>query len=153
MAGLETLEKLKQRTREAIPLRLARFVYLASLRDYNTDRYEHAGWAFQLTEDGADQALREFHLEEFRSLVSCLVREIAEELRQYFETQAEPTEKLLSTWQEVESYRVLVPRNCNPVDRGIFFSTVRAALIVLAEWPSALPPAPRFASPPPSLAQ
>lgn len=145
-----TADELKAGTREAIRLPLARLVYLASLRDYNTGRYSHAGWAFELTEEGADRALREFHLEEFGQLVQHSVEELAEELQSYFESLQEPVEEVVSVWREVESFRALLPRECHLVDRGLFLSAVRAALSVLASRVRFPSPVPQSASPPPS---
>lgn len=128
---LKVLEKLKQRIRSSIPLAFARLVYLASLRDYNTDHYTHAGWAFDLTEDGADRALRELHREEFQRLVGLPVAEMVQELAAYFESLQEPSGGVLVVWSELESFRALVPRGSHPVDRDLFFSSIRAALAVL----------------------
>jgi len=146
---LKALGKLKERTRSSIPLLFARIVYLASLRDYNTNRYTHAGWEFELTEEGADQALCEFHREEFQQLAHLPVAELAKELQAYFESLQEPSRGVLSVWNELESFRALVPLGCHPVDRQLFLSSVRATLGVLGAGgvPFRLP---QSASPPPS---
>lgn len=146
---LRALEKLKQRIRSSIPLVFARLVYLASLRDYNTNRYAHAGWEFELTEEGADEALRGFHEEEFRQLVHLPIAELARELQAYFESLPEPPRGVLSVWNELESFRALLPSGCHPVERQFFLSSVRAALGVLGG--RGVPfPLPQSASPPPS---
>lgn len=144
---MEPLAKLKQRTSETLPLPLARLIYLCSLRDLNTDRYSHAGWAFELTEDGADRALREFHEEEFGRLVPRSVAELAEALQAYFQTLGESVPELVSVWREVESFRVVLPRDCHPVDRELFLSSVKAALAVLADRVPSRSQSPRAASP------
>lgn len=148
----EKLEKLKRRLPSSVPLLFARLVYLASLRDYNTDRYAHAGWAFELTEEGADHALRQFHHQEFQQLLRLSLPALTEELQAYFESLPEPSADVLSVWKKLESFRALVPLGCHPVDRELFLSNVRAALGVLggSGIPSLLP---QSASPPPSPAR
>lgn len=128
---MEKLPKLTQRIHASIPLLFARLVYLASLRDYNTDRYAHAGWAFELTEEGADRALRELHRQEFHQLVQLPVAEMAKELEAYFESLREPLGGVFAVWNELESFRALVPLGSHPVDRDLFFSSVKAALAIL----------------------
>lgn len=128
---MERLPKLTGRLRSSIPFLFGRLVYLASLRDYNTDRYTHAGWAFELTEEGADWALRELHREEFQQMVQLPVAEMAKELEAYFESLREPSAGVFAVWSELESFRALVPLGVHPVDRDLFFSSIKAALAVL----------------------
>ena len=144
---------LKEKTREGVTLPMALLVYLASLRDHNTGCYHHDGWKFELSEEGADQALREFHREEFEHLPNCTVRELAEELGAYFRSLEEPAGRSVMVWRELESFRVLVPEGCHPVDRELFYSSLRAALAVLAVRAPSFPWLPRAASPPLSPAQ
>lgn len=144
---------LKERTRESIALRSARLVYLASLRDQNTGRYHHDGWKFELSEEGADRALREFHREEFDELLNRPVRELVEELGAYFRSLEEPVGRGVDLWCELEPFRVLAPEGCHPVDRELFYSSLRAALAVLAARGPSLLRSAQSASPPPSPAQ
>lgn len=147
-ADLKTAEQLKQRARESIQLLVARLVYLSSLRDYNTDRYSHAGWAFELTEEESDRALREFHLEEFGQLVERSLADLVGEMESYFRSLQEPIEATISVWRDLESFRAVLPRACHPLDRDLFLSNVRAALAVLAESGQLPSPASQSSSPP-----
>lgn len=130
---MDSSEALEERTRESIALPLARVVYLASLRDHNTDRYSHAGWAFALGDEQADRALRDFHLAEFRKLLALSVPDWVDQCETYFEQLGEPVANTVLIWRDLESYRTVVPRGCHPVDRELFFSSLRAALAVLAD--------------------
>ena len=143
---------LMDKTRESVNLPVALLVYLASLRDHNTGRYHHDGWKFALSEEGADQALRRFHREEFERLLNRTVRELAEELGAYFRSLEEPVDRSVAVWRELESFRVLAPEGCHPVDRELFYSSLRAALAVLAVRSPSFPWLPQAASPPPSPA-
>jgi len=150
---MERASDLKEKTRESVPLPIALLVYLASLRDHNTGRYHHDGWSFRLTEEGADRALREFHGEVFGRLLDCTVRELAEELGAYLGSLGEPVGRSTECWRELGSFRVLVPEGCHPMDRELFYSSVRAALAVLVARAPSSPWLRPAASPPPSPAR
>ena len=54
----EAIEDLQNHTLEGISGSIARLVYLASTRDYNSGRYYHDGLAFRFTEEVAQTALK-----------------------------------------------------------------------------------------------
>ena len=145
---MQTIERLKERARASIPRPVALVVYLASLRDHTSGYYHHEGWKFSLSEEGAERALREFHREEFERLLNHTVAELGGELENYFRSLEEPLARSVGIWQELDPFRVLVPEGCHPVNRELFYSSLRAALGVLAARPPFFPVHPPAASPP-----
>ncbi len=64
---------LADRTLATIRGDLARLIYLASMRDYNTGEYHHEGLAYMFTESVAGKAIAACHRDVFRRLILCSV--------------------------------------------------------------------------------
>src|SRR5256885_16015203 len=79
----QAYDDLQRRSLSKIPGDLARLIYLASTREYNTGRYHHDGLAARYREDAAEQALREAHRHVFQKVAACSLEELVEELRGY----------------------------------------------------------------------
>lgn len=125
------LDKVKQQTLSGLPTSIARLVYLSSLRDFNTGRYYHAGWAAVSSEPEAEPALRETHQTVFEQVLGMPLEELVADIREFvFSATPDPAATFLA-WQEAKAYQVLPPLNINPIDRELFNSSVKAALSFL----------------------
>ena len=125
------VEDLKHRTLPAIPGEVARLVYLASTRDYNTGHYYHDGLAFSFTEEVAGMALAACHQEVFERLAFTSLEELVQHLDHYV-TSTGPPREVLETWTKLEPYRVALPLDCDPLSAKLFLSNLRTALAILA---------------------
>lgn len=122
---------LADRTLAKIRGDLARLIYLASTRDYNTGEYHHEGLACMFTESVAGKAIARCHRDVFRRLVLCSVKELVEQLELYARTNCSSSSDLARVWAKLQPYRVTVPLECNPLVGRFFISNIRAALAIL----------------------
>jgi hypothetical protein len=130
--GLQSAyEDLLQRTLAGIPCDLARLIYLASTRDYNTGTYHHEGLSVRHAPAEARDALKTAHREVFSRLATLNLENLVEELEQYVRISREQPTGLLRTWQQLEPYRVAVPLEADPALVRLFLSNIRLALEVL----------------------
>jgi hypothetical protein len=124
-------EDLLHRTLASIPSDLARLIYLASTRDYNTGAYHHEGLSVRHAPAEARDALKTAHQEVFSKLAMLSLEQLADELALYIRISREQPTGLLRTWQQLEPYRVAVPMEADPALVRLFLSNIRLALEVL----------------------
>jgi hypothetical protein len=106
-------DDLLQRSLSKLSCDLARLVYLASTRDYNTGTYHHDGLAARFRPDAASRALEIAHRQVFYRLSSCSLEELVGELEVYLLSSHEPAADVLRTWQKLEPYRIAIPVEVN----------------------------------------
>lgn len=135
------LAQSRWETLAAIPTRVGRLVYLSSLRDFNTGHYYHAGWTAASSEELAEAALRQSHRNVFYQVVGMRVEELVTELEKFLSSATPDLPGAVSAWQESHAYQILPPLRSDPVDREIFYSSVKAALFVLKQQAASSPPA------------
>ena len=124
-------DDLLRRTLAGIPCDLARFIYLASTRDYNSGIYHHEGLSVRHEAGEAREALKKAHQEIFLKLAGMTLENLVEELELYVRVSREQPTGLLRTWQQLEPYRVAVPMEVDPAMVKLFLSNIRLALEVL----------------------
>jgi hypothetical protein len=123
-------DDLLQRSLAKLPGDLARLIYLASTRDYNTGTYHHDGLAARFRPDAASKALEIAHRQIFYRVSSFSLEELVKELELYLNSSHESAVEILRTWQKLEPYRVAVPVEVNPAVARLFLSNVKLALAV-----------------------
>lgn len=115
-----------------------RLIYLASLRDYNTGRYNHYGLETRYTSEAVDEALRQCHVKVFEELASLSLETQTQDLLSFFESLKEERSRLVGTWQRLRSYQMLPPEKCHPLARQLFDENIEIILKILREtalWP------------------
>jgi len=133
----EATQDLRERTLAALPNSLSKLVYLASLRDYNTGQYHHAGLSESFGDRAATEAMEECHMEAFLDLALRPIEGLFHELDAYVHCYGDMAEDVMDTWEKLSAYTVVVPVNCDPITRQIFVSNVRCVLEVLKGLPDA----------------
>src|ERR1700730_3648863 len=123
-------DDLLRRSLSKISCDLARLIYLASTRDYNTGTYHHDGLAARFRPEVAGKALEIAHRQVFYHFAACSLEELVEQLQTDLECSHESAADVLRIWQELEPYRVALPVEVNPAVARLFLSNVRLALAI-----------------------
>jgi hypothetical protein len=123
-------DDLLQRSLVKLPGDLARLIYLASTRDYNTGNYHHDGLAARFRPEAASKALEIAHRDTFFRLSAYSLEQLVDELEAYLNSSHEVPEDVLRTWQKLEPFRVAIPVDVNPAMARLFLSNIRLALAI-----------------------
>ena len=140
---MQTLSKLQQNRRvvqdftlnslAGIPGSFARLVYLTSLRDLSSGRYEHQGLAALYPEESVQQALELCHEQIFERILEMPLEKQLKDLRDCLSAMEGGLAGVVSHWRQLESYRVLLPESVPGYLKELFFSNLRALLEILHE--------------------
>jgi hypothetical protein len=142
IAVQDAYDDILQRTLARISCDLARLVYLASTRDYNTGSYYHDGLAARFSADVARKALEIAHRQVFYRVSAYSLEELSEEVEIYLKSSRESPLEVLRAWQNLEPYRIAVPMEVNPTVARLFLSNIRLALAIFRHRQQPLPPGP-----------
>jgi hypothetical protein len=123
-------DDLLKRSLSKISCDLARLIYLASTRDYNTGSYHHDGLAARFRPEVAGKALEIAHRQIFYQLSGRSLEELVEQLQTYLDCSHESAADVLRIWQKLEPYRVAIPVEVNPAVARLFLSNIRLALAI-----------------------
>jgi hypothetical protein len=123
--------ELWRNTLAQIPSLFGRLVYLASLRDQNTGRYEHHGLAQLFGEEVADEALRESHAATFQEWLCYTLEQQKTDLDLYLAGLDTDKRTLLDTWIRLAPYRTLVPASARDVERKLYLADLETLLELL----------------------
>jgi hypothetical protein len=135
----QAIEDLQNHTLEGISGSIAKLVYLASTRDYNSGRYYHDGLAFRFTEEVAQTALGVYHSRIFQEIVSSSLEDLCCQLESYMKSSGIAPTDFLELWRKLEPYRVTVPLDCDNLSARLFFSNIKVALAILQTRPETIP--------------
>lgn len=108
-----------------------RLVYLASLRDPNTGRYEHYGLAQLYGDEKADEALRRSHARIFSQWLSSTLEQQRADLQQYLAGLGADVRTVLETWSRLAPYQYLVPTTASQHERRLYLADLQAILDLL----------------------
>ena len=121
------VQDLENRTLRAIPGALAKLVYLASTRDYNTGEYHHEGLFHRHGRDAGGAALEACHHQAFQSVLLLPLEQLTHEVEAYLQKTENPAKTMLA-WRRLKAYQLLVPVPCDPVSASLFSSNIQLAL-------------------------
>ncbi len=127
------------RTLSKIGSLFGRIVYLASLRNENTGKYEHFGLAQIYSEHDADLVLRESHEESFREWLAYPLEPQKRDLEQYLESLDTERQTVLDAWVTVTPYRRLVPARATQAEQELYVSDLELILTLLRSETSSSP--------------
>lgn len=122
---------LKKHTLRGLPGDIARFVYLAATRDYNTGRYYHEGLSHLYTQEFAARALEECHNDVFEDLVRLSIEDLLAQFERYVSSGCAQADEFIDFWEKAEPYRVAIPLASDPISAQLFNSNVKIALAIL----------------------
>ena len=111
----------------------ARLVYVASLRDLSSGRYEHQGLAALYPEGAVQQALELCHEQIFERILETPLSEQLQDLRSCLGGMEGGLGEVVAHWRQLESYRMLMPEHAPDYLKDLFCSNLRALLEILHE--------------------
>ena len=120
--------ELWRRTLSQIPTLFGRLVYLASLRDANTGRYIHFGFAQQFSDREADQALRRSHFNTFEDWLCFSLEEQKDDLEEYLARLDQDRETVLDHWRSLPPFPSFIPASTKAAQRELFLSDLKIVL-------------------------
>jgi hypothetical protein len=138
----DAYDDILERTLARISCDLARLVYLASTRDYNTGNYHHDGLAARFSAEVARKALEIAHRQVFYRVSAYSLEELSEQVEIYLKSSRESPLEVLRAWQNLEPYRIAVPMEVNPAVARLFLSNIRLSLAIFRHRQQPLPPRP-----------
>ena len=106
-------------------------MYLASLRDQNTGRYEHHGLSQMFGEEEADRALRQSHEETFAGWLGFDLKHQKRDLDLYLSAFQVEKRTILATWMRLAPYRNLTPTTVREPERRLYLADIEAILELL----------------------
>jgi hypothetical protein len=127
----EAYDDLLRRSLSKISGDLARLIYLASTRDYNTGKYHHDGLAARFRVEIACKALELAHRQVFYRIAACSLEELVQEVELYLSSSRQSRDEVLQVWQKLEPYRVALPVDVNVAIAELFVSNTKLALAIL----------------------
>jgi hypothetical protein len=133
---------LWRNTLSQIPSVFGRLVYLASLRNANSGRYEHHGLTLVFGEEDANKALKKSHIQVFREWLSFNLEQQKADLDLYLSGLYEDKRTVLTTWRELAPYRNLVPVRLRGVEKRLYTADLKALLELMGNVHGAAGPDP-----------
>lgn len=141
--GMRTLTQLQQNrkiiqdftltTLAGISGLYARLIYVASLRDLSSGRYEHAGLAALYPDEALQQAIQVCHEQVFEKVLEIPLSSQQDDLRVCLSSVDDGLCAAVSHWQRLESYRFLIPEHSPDYLKELFCSNLRALLEILQQ--------------------
>jgi hypothetical protein len=122
---------LWRNTLSQIPAVFGRLVYLSSLRDPNTGRYQHHGMSLVFGEDEARKALRKSHQQVFTEWLSFNLEQQHADLQLYLSDLYEDKRTVLESWRQLEPYKNLHPKSAKSVEKQLYLSDLTVLLDLL----------------------
>jgi hypothetical protein len=122
---------LWRNTLSQITTTFGRLVYLSSLRDKNTGRYEHFGLAQIFGDEQAESTLQESHAQVFAGWLELSLEEKKADLDEYLSGLGTDPRSVIATWLRISPYRNLLPADAREAERQLFLSDVRMLLELL----------------------
>lgn len=123
---------LWRHTLSQIPTLTGRLLYLASLRNAVTGRYEHHGLSLLFGESESDKAIRQSHAKTFQEWLATPLPEKVEDIDGCLQATHEDLREIVRHWLRAEAWSGFVPVNTLSAEKSLFSSDMRSALKVLA---------------------
>jgi hypothetical protein len=118
-----------------LPTAFSKLAFLTAVRDPYTGRYLHEGWVSMGSAEEIHRLLWDTHQELFEFVCSMPIPRLCGELHNYLRSLCKPLEELVRVWNELESYREMIPQGVCFEGREFFTSQMRVALEILAKAP------------------
>ena len=123
--------ELSAKTLADFPNDLARLIFLASIRDYNTGIFLHPKLSSRFPPELVDSSLKLHHSRIFQNLLDAPVQDYVDQLRLYASFAGVSSAELVTTWKDLEAYKSAIPLGYDKLSGEIFALNVLTALSIL----------------------
>lgn len=114
-----------------IPSVFGRLVYLSSLRNPNSGRYEHSGLSQMFGDREADYALRKSHIQTFEEWLCFNLEQQKADLDLYLAGLLEDRATIVRAWSKLAPYRGLMPATVEREEAKAYMADFSALLSLL----------------------
>lgn len=132
---MRTLEESLTLSFDHLPTAFAKLAFLSTVRDPYTGKYLHEGWTSMGSSEEIHRLLRGAHHEIFQFVCGMPIPRLCSELHNYLRSLSTPWEETIRVWNELETYREMIPQGICLEEREFFISQMHVALDVLATAP------------------
>jgi hypothetical protein len=122
---------LWRNTLSQIPSVFGKLVYLSSLRNPATGKYDHHGLSLLFGADEASRALRKSHVQTFSEWLSFDLERQKADLDLYLSSMLEDTRAIVETWLSVRTYRTFIPASAKTFERRLYTADVESLITLL----------------------
>ena len=125
---------LWRNTLDQIPTVFGRLVYLSSVRNLNSGRYEHHGLTLVFGEEEAHKALKKSHSHSFLEWLEFDLEQQKADLDLYLSSLPQDKKTVLEAWvgeTGMTPYKNLMPTSVRPPERKLYLADLNAILEVL----------------------
>jgi len=136
----DSASDLWRRTLSQIPSVFGRLVYLSSLRNPNTDTYEHHGFRQMFGSEESDRTLRESHSLAFAEWLRYSLEQQKADLDLYISGLDNNKKTIIEAWLRLAPYRHLIPGGARRSERKLYLADLGALLALLRNEYGALDP-------------
>ncbi len=133
---------LWRHTLSQIPSVFGRLVYLSSLRNSDSNCYEHHGFAQMFGEDVSNETLGQSHTTAFADWLSFNLEQQKADLDLYLSALGIDRQTVVEAWLRLAPYRHLVPGAARSSERELYLSDFNILLTLLKNEHDAAPPDP-----------
>jgi len=123
---------LWRHTLSQIPTLTGRLVYLGTLRNPISGKYEHHGLALLFGDEAADRAIRQSHKKCFQDWLDIGLAEKLEDVTRYFESTGEDVPGLVAHWLRAQAWLSFLPASIVPAEKSIYTNDMRNTLKLLS---------------------
>ncbi len=123
--------ELWRHTLSQVPSVFGRLVYLSSLRNTNSDTYDHHGFALMFGEDESDRTLRQSHVAAFAEWLRYSLEEQKADLGLYLSALGSDKKMIVEAWLRLTPYRHLIPSSARQAERQLYLSDLETLLRLL----------------------
>lgn len=119
-------------TLSQIPTRTGQLVYLSTLRNAVSGRYEHHGLSLVFGEEEAETAIRQSHRKVFLEWLSDGLAEKVTDVDSYLAATGEDVKLVINHWLRTAAWNAFLPATLAVAEKSLYGSDMRNVLTILS---------------------